>query len=107
MRQITFSQKISLALIAAFLFSASLNAQSPALEFASGAGNTTGNGPTLANQVITFQNNTNNPAGNTFATYNPTLTATFSLSNQQYTLPASQISTTKGLSFGANQNNSS
>jgi hypothetical protein len=106
MRQITLNAKISFALFTAFLFSTQLTAQS-ALEFASGAGNTTANGPSLSNQVITFQNNTNNPAGNAFATYNPALTATFSLSNQQYTLPVSQISTGRGLSFGANQNNSS
>lgn len=62
-------------------------AQSPALEFAAGAGNPTGNGPTVANQVITFQNNTNNPAGNTFTAFtNPTTTVTFSLTNQQRTM---------------------
>jgi Secretion system C-terminal sorting domain len=93
--------------LAASLFSVKANAQTPALEFTSGAGNPAGNGPSVANQVIIFQNNTNNPAGNTFAAYAPVLTATFSLSNQQYTLPVSQMSTGKGLNFGANQDNSS
>jgi hypothetical protein len=88
----------------ASLFSVELYAQTPALEFTSGAGNPAGNGPVLTNQVITFQNNTNNPSGNTFAAYTPALTATFSFSNQQYTLPTAQISTGKGLSFGATLN---
>lgn len=39
----------------------------PVLEFAAGAGNPTGNGPTVANQVITFQKNTNNPSWSSFA----------------------------------------
>jgi hypothetical protein len=95
------------SIFAASICSNSVNAQTPALEFAAGAGNPTGNGPTVANQVITFQTNTNNPSGNTFVAYSPTLTATFSLSNQQYSLPTSEISTGKGLSFGATQSNSS
>ncbi len=104
MRQITLNSRISLFTAVFAVFSIQLNAQTPSLEFASGAGNPTGNGASASNQVIRFQNNTNNPSGNSFATYNPSLTATFSLSNQQYTLPSSQISTTKGLSFGANLN---
>ncbi|HLG40308.1 MAG TPA: hypothetical protein VI461_11600, partial [Chitinophagaceae bacterium] len=88
------------------ILSIQLNAQTPTLEFTSGAGNPTGNGASIANQVITFQNNTNNPSGNTFAAFMPALTATFSLSNQQYTLPIAQISTGRGLSFGANLNGS-
>ncbi len=75
-------------------------AQTPTIEFAPGAGNTTGNGPVTTNQVITFQNNTNNPSGNSFVAYNPTLTATFSLSNQQYTRQSYAPGT--GVSFGAN-----
>ncbi len=55
----------------------------PVLEFAAGAGNPTGNGPT-ATTTITFQNNSNNPSGNTFATYTPALNVTFTLSNQKY-----------------------
>jgi len=95
------------AFLTATLFSADAIGQSvDALEFAPGVGNPTGNGPSIANQVITLQRNTNNPTGNSFSTYNPTLTATFSISNQQYTLPVSQISTGKGLSFGGTNNNS-
>lgn len=59
----------------------------PALEFADGDGNPTGNGP-VTSTSIQFRNNTNNPAGNTFATYNPAgagpLTVTASISNQVY-----------------------
>ena len=79
-------------------------AQTAALEFAAGAGNPTGNGPTIANQVITFQNNTDNPTGNTFAPTTPPVTATYVLSNQTYT-SAPNISTSRGLSFGASINN--
>jgi hypothetical protein len=75
----------------------------PTLEFATGAGNPGGtvNGPSVANQVITFQKNTNNPTGTTLAAHTPTLTATFSISNQQYTLPAAEMPTLGGLAFGA------
>lgn len=78
----------------------------PTLEFAAGVGNPTGNGPTLANQVITFQNNAGNPSNNTMAPYTPTTTTTFALSNQQYTLATTRISTGKGVSFGARANQS-
>lgn len=81
-----FKQFLTLLLV---LCSAIGYAQS-VLEFAAGAGNPTGNGPTVANQVITFQKNTNNPSGNTFAAYStPTVTATFSLTNQQMTMTPS------------------
>lgn len=81
-------------------------AQTASLEFASGAG-PAGLGPSIANQVITFKNNTDNPTGNTFVAYNtPTITTTFSLSNQQYTLPSSQLSTQTGVAFGGAINNS-
>jgi parallel beta-helix repeat protein len=76
-------------------------AQTPTLEFAAGANNPTTNGPTVTSQVITFQNNANNPSGNTFATYTPTTTVTFALSNQAYTQPTSQLSTGTGMAFGA------
>lgn len=62
---------------------------SAALEFAAGDGNPTGNGP-VQSTTIRFRNNTDNPAGNTFATYvspytgNP-VTATIAITNQQYT----------------------
>jgi hypothetical protein len=72
----------------------------PSIEFANGSGPST-SGSTTANQVITFQSNLNNPSGNTFTTYSPTTTATFSISNQQYTLPASQNSNGADVSFGA------
>jgi hypothetical protein len=82
--------------------SISVEAQ-PSIEFANGSGPTT-SGSTTANQVITFQSNLNNPSGNTFTPYSPTTTATFSLSNQQYTLPASQNSNGADVSFGATNN---
>src|SRR5690554_5897137 len=57
-----------------------------ALEFAkiSGDGNPTGNGPVNAT-AINFVKNTNNPTGNTFVTYTPGLSATFTLSDPEYT----------------------
>lgn len=58
----------------------------PALEMAAGASNPTGNGPILTT-AINFQNNSNNPSGNTLATHSPTLTATYTISNSQ--LPSS------------------
>ena len=65
-----------------------------------------GNGPSIANQVITFTENTDNPTGNTFVPFSsPTTTVTFSLSNQQYTLPFTELSTQKGVCFGAAINN--
>ena len=78
------------------------------LEFTAGAANPTGSGPTVASQVITFQANNNNPNGNTFIPFSPTVTASFSFSNQQYTaISVSDISTGTGMSFGANANNNS
>jgi len=80
-------------------------AQTPTLEFAAGAGNsTTATGPTVANQVITFQNNANNPNDNVFTAYTPTTTATFSLSNQQYTAVTGG-GTGAGESFGTTTSN--
>lgn len=58
-------------------------AQNPALEMAAGDGNPTGNGP-VTSTTIQFRNNTNNPAGNTFATYTPAVTVDATLTNQQY-----------------------
>ncbi len=80
-------------------------AQTPTLEFTTGAGNPTGNGPTTANQVITFQNNTDNPTGGTFAAYTPTTQATFVLSNFQYTLTTAQTPTTTPVFFGGGSAN--
>lgn len=78
-------------------WSGSARAQTPTLEFASGAGNPTGSGPTTGAQVITFQNNTDNPTASTFAAYTPTTTVAFSLSNQQYVTASSP---NQGVMFG-------
>jgi hypothetical protein len=84
----------------------SVSAQTPALEFAPGSGPTSF-GSTTTSQVITFQENTANPTAWSFTPYSaPTTTATFSLSNQQYTLPASQNPNGADVSFGATNNNS-
>lgn len=75
------------------------------LEFASGGG-PAGGGVSSANQVVTFKQNTDNPSGNTFVAYStPTTTTTFSFTNQQYTLPTSQMSTGLPMVFGAAINN--
>jgi len=71
------------------------------LEFAPGAGNTTASGPTAANQLVTFQNNATNPSTSTMSAYSPAITTTFALSNQQYTLPTSRISSGAGVAFGS------
>ncbi len=61
------------------------NTVDASLEFAAGDGNpSTTNGPTQSTS-IRFRNNTNNPVGNTFETYNPEVRADFQLTNQQYT----------------------
>ncbi|RZK96515.1 MAG: hypothetical protein EOO62_29305, partial [Hymenobacter sp.] len=88
------------------LFCSPALAQTPTIEFAAGMGNPTTSGPSVANQVITFQANADNPTGNTFTTFTPTTQATFSLSNQQYTLPTTRIATGMGVSFGAGSNGS-
>jgi len=76
------------------------------LEFASGSG-PVGGGVSTANQTVTFKENTDNPIGNTFVAYSsPTVTTTFSFTNQQYTLPATQMSTGLPMVFGAAINNS-
>ncbi len=75
-------------------------AQTPTLEFTAGAGNPTTAQGAVSSQVITFQNNTNNPTGNTFAAFNtPTTTATISVGNYQYTLTP-QAPTTHPLMIG-------
>jgi len=73
------------------------------MEFASGSG-PTGNGSVITNQVITFQNNALNPVNGTYTPLVPTTTATFSISNQQYVLPASQNPNGGDISFGATIN---
>ena len=96
--------KSSVLLVISVLSGNILLAQ-PALEFASGAG-PTGSGSTLAAQSVTWMNNTDNPTGNTFVAFTPTTTVTFSLSNQQYSLLASQSGNRESVSFGGNLNNS-
>lgn len=82
-----------------------VNAQT-SLEFASGGG-PSGPGASIVPQVVTFKNNTNNPTGNTFVAYStPTTTTTFSFTNQQYTLPTTQMATGFPMVFGAAINNS-
>ncbi|GGA98187.1 T9SS type A sorting domain-containing protein [Puia dinghuensis] len=96
---------ILLPLVASIMVHGSLSAQyTPTLEFATGQG-PTGTGPSIAAQTVTFENNTNNPTGNTFVAYTtPTTTVTFTLSNQQYILPTSQSTTTASLVFGGGNN---
>ncbi len=79
-------------------------AQTPTLEFAPGAGNPIDNGPVITDQVITLQNNTDNPAANTFVAYAPTTTVRFALSNQAYAVAAP--STNRGVMFGGQTNTS-
>ena len=81
-------------------------AQLSSLEFTSGAGTPSGSGATVTSQTVTFQANINNPVGGSFIPFLPVVTTTFSLSNQQHSLPTSEIATGTGLSFGANINNS-
>jgi type IX secretion system substrate protein len=78
-------------------------AQTPAIEFANGSGPTT-NGSSLANQVITFQDNLLNPTTGTYVPLSSPVTATFAISNQQYILPASQNPNGGDISFGAGNN---
>ena len=84
---------------AAMFWPGTAQAQTPSLEFAPGAGNPTGNGPVNIAQVITFQNNTDNPTANTLAPTTPAVTATVSLSNQVYTGQSYTPGT--AVSFGA------
>ena len=79
-----------------------LSAQ-PSLEFASGQGPSS-SGSSTANQVVTWEGNTDNPTGNTFMPYTPTTTITYSLSNQQYPLTAGQSPNRASVSFGGNLN---
>ncbi len=91
----------SFLLLLATLGTTAAHAQTPTLEFAPGAGNSTANGPTAASQVVTFQNNLTNPNSNAMSAYSPAVTTTFALSNQQFTLPASRIAGGAGVAFGA------
>lgn len=95
--------KPSILLVISVLSGNFLLAQ-PALEFASGAG-PTGNGSSIASQVVTWKNNTDNPSGNTFTAFAPTTTVTFTISNQQYALRSTQSPRLAPISFGGNLNN--
>jgi hypothetical protein len=77
----------------------------PAIEFANGSGPAS-NGSSIANQVITFQQNAINPITGTYIPLTPTVTATFAISNQQYVLPVTQNPSGADVSFGATDNNS-
>lgn len=79
----TFKSFLQLILLVVSVFGI---AQAPALEMNAGDGNpTTNQANVFQNTTIRMRTNTDNPTGNTFATYNPALNVTFSLSNQQYT----------------------
>jgi hypothetical protein len=77
----------------------------PAIEFDSASG-ASGSGSSIANQVITFQDNALNPVTGTYASLGATVTATFTLSSQKYTLPANQSPNGAAVSFGATDNTS-
>lgn len=89
--------KKNLLVITTIIFNCLFSQNNQSLEFTTGAGNPTGNGP-VQSTTINFQKNTNNPTGNTFATHTPALSATFTLSNQQYTFSPSPG---RGVSIGA------
>lgn len=80
--------------LTAFIIGINTFAQStsPSLEFAkiTGDNNPVGNGP-VNTTTINFVKNSNNPTGNTFSTYTPALSATFTLSptniHPNYTFP--------------------
>ncbi|MDB0612202.1 hypothetical protein PL371_10035 [Tenacibaculum maritimum] len=74
-------QKISLVLF--FVASATFS-QNQALEMAAGDGNPTTSSPPATTVTVRLRNNTDNPTGNTFATYAPQLDVTYTLVNQQY-----------------------
>jgi hypothetical protein len=73
----------------------------PTLEFASGAGNTTESGATIAPQVIALQSNPNNPENNVITAAEAPLNATFELLNQQYTPSTFAMPTQTGMSFAS------
>jgi hypothetical protein len=91
----------SFLLLLATLSGTAALAQTPTLEFASGANNPTANGPSAEGQLITFQNNLTNPSTSAMSAYSPAVTTTFSLSNQQFVLPTSRIASGAGVAFGS------
>lgn len=105
MKTTLFNRTLAVLTAVSVFTPASFYAQS-ALEFAANASNPNGKGSTVNNQVITMQENKNNPVGNTFTTFAPSVTTTFSFSNQQFSLPVGHVSTGTGLSFGTSNNSS-
>ncbi|WP_421944018.1 hypothetical protein [Pedobacter sp.] len=79
-------------LMMVMLFSATESLAQNTLEFAkiTGDGNPTGNGPVIST-TVNFLQNTNNPSGNTFASYSPALSATITFTNQQYVSNANAV----------------
>jgi len=75
------------------------------LEMYAGAGNTTANGTSAASQNITLQNNTDNPTGSSYSPYNPSLIASYVLSNHQYTIPSGYGTPGVGIYFGGRNGN--
>ena len=73
-----------LLVLASGLLSMSGWAAPASLELFAGGGNTSATGPTLADHTNTFALNSNNPSDNVNVAFNPTTTATLSLTNQQY-----------------------
>lgn len=71
-------------MVFSLLLSSLLYAQNPDLEMTS-TSQSSGNGPTLNSGVFTFLKNSDNPSGTTYAAYTPALTATYTISNPQYT----------------------
>lgn len=105
---LTHLQKISAPLLRLFitgsfvvLFSASCFSQTQ-LELAGASYSGVPLGLTTANQTATLLENT---GGSTFSTFNPSITVTASISNQQYNnISTSRVSTGKGMSFGGRVN---
>ncbi|MFC4875058.1 T9SS type A sorting domain-containing protein [Negadavirga shengliensis] len=91
-----FSSKQALLPLLFFVFMEA-SAQNPALEFAGGDGNPTGNGP-VTSTTIRFRNNIDNYSGNTFATYEPPLNISLTFVNQQFNFAG--ISQNAAIVFG-------
>ena len=99
-----------LLVLASGLLSMSGWAAPASLELFAGGGNTSATGPTLADHTNTFALNSNNPSDNVNVAFNPTTTATLSLTNQQYS--SSNYTTTgapggNAMVFGGEGNNNS
>ncbi|WBV52000.1 DUF11 domain-containing protein [Chryseobacterium gambrini] len=97
----------SLIVVVLLLLSSLLYAQNPDLEMTS-TSRGVGNGPTLNSGDFTFLKNSDNPSGTTYAAYTPALTATYTISNPQYTGTNSTFGTSPrsplvfGVSLGSN-----